>query len=1120
MLQSLTSILLRVHRSVDPWRRLALLLLLALLLPGARAAGTPEKRHWDLAGGDAAQTLRTFVELSGEQVFYLVPKVRGVKTNPVRGDFTAREAIAVMLARTALVAVEDEHTGAFMINRVPPARAAAPEGGAKEPPQDPPPPMKRKHPLALFSTWLALALAPGHSAAAADPAGVVDPAQLGTLAGTISNAATGAYLEGAEISVAPGGATALTARDGRYALSLPAGSYQVTIRYTGLDPETIPVTVRAGGSVTQDAALTAGIYKLSAFVVESEREGNALAVTQQRNAPNVKNVISSDAFGNVADLNLANFLMRVPGFSTEISEGEIMRVQIRGTSPNLNSFSIDGTRGANGSTRTYERGADIDRISADFIETIEVSKAMTPDIDADSIGGAVNLKTKSALDRKGRRINYSFANNYNVSQKAFRPLGSAGYSDLLLDGRLGVLATVSYNESLKPRDCNTIVWERTTDTSRPAWFNANAFGRDQLRHRRAGASVRFDYKVSDATRVYVSTAFSAYDDQLNRRWIRLSTPSNANVTILSPQVVESRNQTFTFYQLLRNRDVRTLNLGAGLESTVWGGKLDASLNYSESHGTDLDRMTPQRTVSGTAWHQEMTAPNNGIVLRQIGGPAITDWRNSTLGSFDLQDFDSNDQIYGAQLNYRKPLPTRFPLALKTGLRARQQTRTRDNDRNLNAYVGPNGVVGPVGAANDDNLERFYDAGYDYVPNKSQPKNAGLPSLYMDMAKLLGELRQSPQLFKRDVGASVRDSIRNDTEARELVSAGYVMADARFGRLGIVTGVRVEDTRVTGKGFRQEITAEEKARRAAWTGPVTSEETDRRTRAEYGNRVSLRGQYRDYFPSIHFRYRITPNFLARLSYSNGIGRPNFGSIVPSMSVNHDEMTVTANNPSLKPQYSKNYDATLEYYFEPAGLVSVAVFEKRLTDFIFRKSRGELQPGNEYGDAYVGYMLTTDFNGGYARIRGLEASYQQQFTNLPGFWSGFGLFANATWLETKGDYGDVGSVVTQSELPNFTPRAANVGVSYIRNRWTVRVMANHTGNRLIVYNDDPSQREYQFATTPIDVNLAYAFSKKFRVYVDVIDVFNVGRQNQYLYVPERKSATFVYSTVVKVGISGNF
>jgi TonB-dependent receptor len=1061
--------------------------LLVAVAPLIAAVGGASKITFDIPAATAAQALKKFSSQSGQQLLYSNTDIAGITTNEVKGEFTSDDALTRLLAGTSLVATRDSANGAVAIGR------------------------GDSHPNGQRAA----------QATASDrPANLGQP---GGITGTVSNAATGTFLEGAQVTLTPGEAIALTTRDGRFSFPRVApGDYALAISYAGLDSKTVPVNVMPGVATRADVALTAAIYQLSTFVVEGEREGNAAAIVQQRNAANVKNVLSSDAFGNVADFNLGNFLQRIPGFSTEISEGEIVRVQIRGAGSDLSSVSIDGTRAANGATRTFGRGFDINTIPTEFIETIEVTKAATPDMDADSIGGAVNLKAKSALDRKGRRTNYAYGYSYNWEQKTFRPAGNVGYSDVLLDGKLGVLFTASYNETHQPRNANGITWQATTDLSKPAWFNADTFGQDQVKHTRAGSSLRFDYKLGDATRIFLSTQWSYYYDQLNRRWGRLSTLAATNVLAVTDRTVDTRNQTFTYYQTLRNRDLITTNVMLGGESSVLGGKLDFTANYSPSKGTDRDRLFPQRTVAGVGFHEERGGDHKFITLTQISGPDILDPRNSLFNSFDIPDTVSHDRVIGAQINFKRPVPFPVPLALKTGARFREQRREQDNTRRLYAYVGPNGVAGPVGANNDDNLQRLFDTDYRYQPNGATPVHAGLNinDQFFNLPLLEGELHAHPELFREDLVSGPRDSIRNDNTITEQVTAVYLQGELKLGRLGVLGGVRLEDTRIHGDGYKQEITPPERARRAAFVGAVTPAETLRRTLAEFGNPTSSSGRYHSFFPSLHLKYQLTSNLLARASYSNGIGRPNFGSIVPTTTVNNDNLTISANNPGLKPQYSDSYDVTLEYYFRPAGLASVAVFEKRITDFIFTRTGLVLGPGNEFGENYNGYTLTTQDNGGSARIRGLEASLQQQFSNLPGIWKRFGAFANFTWQETRGDYGTPGAVTTQHELANFTPRGGNAGITYTGHPWMVRVLANHTGERLLAYTADPSQRQYLMKATPIDINATYALNRYVSLYLDVINLFNAGRQYQYRWIPDHRSDTWVYTTFVKFGVRGAF
>lgn len=110
----------------------------------------------------------------------------------------------------------------------------------------------------------------------------------GSVVGFVSNAAMKLNLEGAIVTVAQFGITAQTDNSGRFVLTgLPPGTHTVQVSYTGLDPSTFQATVAEGQRTTRDIELTSGIYKLDAFKVTGEREGNALALTMQRNADNV-----------------------------------------------------------------------------------------------------------------------------------------------------------------------------------------------------------------------------------------------------------------------------------------------------------------------------------------------------------------------------------------------------------------------------------------------------------------------------------------------------------------------------------------------------------------------------------------------------------------------------------------------------------------------------------------------------------------------------------------------------------------------------------------------------------------------------------------------------------------
>ncbi|MDO8545636.1 MAG: TonB-dependent receptor [Opitutaceae bacterium] len=945
--------------------------------------------------------------------------------------------------------------------------------------------------------------------------------ETGTITGRVSNAGTKAYLDGADVTLEPGGFSVLTSPTGEFVIPrVPVGTYSLTAAYTGLDAKTIPVSVGPGGRSQHDIQLTSGIYQLDRFVVAGEREGNAAAITSQRNADNVKTVMASDAFGNVADLNIGNFIMRMPGVTKFEQEGDVTTIMIRGISDGLSMVTLDGEQGASASPLGgMKRGFEVDKISADFIESIEVVKSLTPDMDAGAVGGIVNLKTKSALTRKGRHVTFQAGEAYNVWRKTFRPYFSVSYSDVLgADQKLGVLITASYNETNKPRDNSNFAYEQTTDTDRPIWFNATAWGEDWTNHTRVGISTRLDYKLTPTTTVYTSIMHSDYDVTLDRRRGAMSNPSAANIIQVTNKTSEARNQTFTYTQQYIERTIKTQSYMIGGESRLLDGRLEFQATLSPSKGDQTNFNTP-RVVTGVQLRQDRSRTHNYVTITQTGGPDIFDPRNTLLNTVAIPQEALKDRVIGGRIDFNRSLETKWPLLLKIGGRYRSVRKSNDETANTFAYVGPNGVAGPIGAANDDDLPRFFDPKYSHqaftYPTDRMP--------YFDGAKILQAMADTPDYFRKNIANSVQNSIANDVELTEDIIAAYVMFTLRTGRLTTVAGVRFEDTQLSGNGFKNEISAGEAARRAAWVGAVTPAETERRTLAQFNNPIAAEAGYNNFFPSLNFKYTIRPNLLARAAYAESIGRPPLGSIRPTISVNTTNETLTANNPNLKPQHAQNLDLSLEYYFKSAGMVSVGAFRKDLSDFIFRSASGiSLQPGNPYGEQYVGYDLITSINGGTAWVRGLEFAYQQQLSgfNLPRYLKAFGLFANFTWLETEGNYTDPNGVSSSSAVPNFTPRSGNLGLSWIARGWTVRIKGKYEGDRLRSYNANPAQRIYTNHNYPIDLNLAYTINRRLTAFVDVINVFDARTFDDYIYVEDRPLRTFKFSTYIKAGISGRF
>ncbi len=173
-----------------------------------------------------------------------------------------------------------------------------------------------------------------------------------------------------------------------------------------------------------------------------------------------------------------------------------------------------------------------------------------------------------------------------------------------------------------------------------------------------------------------------------------------------------------------------------------------------------------------------------------------------------------------------------------------------------------------------------------------------------------------------------------------------------------------------------------------------------------------------------------------------------------------------------------------------MITAGVFLKELKNFIYTAGGALVPSGQEngFGGEYAGFTYTSQYNGGFAKVKGVEISYSQQFTFLPGFWSGFGAYANLTKLQAEGNYGAGAAVALAptSKIAGFNPTNGNVGISYIRNRASVRLQLNYRGRYLTTFNVNESRLVYLRPRPMVSLKLNYRISKNFDAYMDLANV----------------------------------
>ncbi|WP_158277466.1 TonB-dependent receptor [Opitutus sp. ER46] len=954
----------------------------------------------------------------------------------------------------------------------------------------------------------------------------VSRVEAASLSGTVSNAATRRFLEGARVDVPALGLSAITDQTGNYLLlDLPAGTHQVVASYTGLDP--IHATVAVGGSdrAVHNFDLTAEVYRLEEFRVSGEREGNAASITRQRTADNVKSVVALDAFGRLSNDNAGELLVRLPGIGGRLDdEGNITGVMIRGTAPGLNTVSVDGNLQA--STGGMGRDFRPHAISGALFDEIDVVKAPTPDMPADSLGGSVNFKTRSALDMKEtRRFAYRLSGRWAApfydtipmrEQRRLHPLLNASYQEVFnaFGGthNLGISVDAFYSENVSGYYKMIQDYEYTLNSPAYVWDYRTTDGYNN--RKQTSTNFKVDYRLSDNSRFFLNFLYNDAFEPYNRLYTMRAYTSRSvgttsssgiapgyteDVTQVNP-ISSSRVQlNSTMYSFMTRE--RQLNLGGKHEFDRW--KLDYDANYNYSHPNLGNGRTPDQSggiftmnTTKTGWILDKTGSDIYPQFTQTSGASLSSIASYGSGQLVTRNGGRDTDIYAASANASYVLPTTLKAIVKAGARYRSERfDVTAGDRQW-AYAG-----GALGSLVDPSI----------VTSGELRHGIDLP--YVESSLAMRSIREHPEFWKENLYYAESGRLSDSSQVTEDVLAAYLQSQVTVKRLRILIGSRFERTDVDAFGRIAAKSLTTAAQQAA--DPIGS------ARLDYDHPQTTRGHYADWFPGVYLTYRIAPNLQARANWSNSIGRPAASQLTPSRTVSDTNGTVTINNPSLKPQHAENWDASLEYYFEPVGLLSVGVFRKDLTDFITSAQVGVIGtgPDNGYNGDYSGYGLISAFNGGNARMQGIELNYQQQFSFLPGLLKGLGVFANYTQLTTNGDYGE-STVRSTSEIANFVPKTANGGLTYKYRRFGARVLVNYTGRYLSNYSADPSRLQYRMAKTTVNLGTSYELTKGLSLFCDLANIFNAPQKLYRGLSSSHISAATYNGTVMTFGVSGRF
>ncbi len=937
----------------------------------------------------------------------------------------------------------------------------------------------------------------------------------GTITGRILNPATGEYVRNAEVKIDASGQAAVSESGGRYRLpDVAAGTITVRVTFLGSTPATATLTVTPGATVTQDFELTSaiekpdgkdGTFKLAKFVVSNEREGNAKALMEQRNSMNITNSVASDVFGDVAEGNVGEFLKHMPGVELDLVQGEIRTIRLRGLDSEYTQVTLDGvslaSADANAGAAGNARAFSFEQVSLASMESIEVSKTISADVDANAPAGTINLKTKRAFDRSGRRVSAqanltafsarfgpddSFGPDDRMSRK-LHPGGIFDYSDVFFNKRLGVNLNISESMAYSANARTTVTYNYapTAADPRPVVPTALNFLHAPRTNRRSTVNFTADYKATDRLVLSLGLLYNYADLNNPQRSLTFNTGARNTVVgadplrsfttnstaanvVSNPAAIVKLGQTLTVLPRFEYR-VGNLQLEgkfAGSNSISWydpRGRRDSIRDAGGPTLTGLTYTAQRSTLRSVDWHIVQTAGpdmNNGAFYTN---PTIT----IDDGRYALTD------VYSGEIVGTLRTTTLLPVVWKAGVKRRYEVRdfrldTESLRYNLNG-VGPLGAYGPFRSPFD------FDMGGTNT-NASLKSNTGGTVYMPDLVRMGGLFRDNPNQFSQTITAAnfYNAFIGNRRNYEETIDGAFLMGTTTIKNLIVRAGIRREDTSTDSLEFNPRSPAEVNAAGYADTAGRANTIDGLKYQFFSKPKVHRTGGYDNYFPSASLKYKITPSLDAQFGFSSTIRRPTFRDISGVWVVNDDNLTVSAPNPTLKPESSKNLAARLAYYFEPVGIVAANFYQNNVKG-LFITNRLTAQEFGYQGDLDLSNydFLTTTASVNDVTVRGMELEYSQSLSFLPNPFKGLNIRASYTR--------------SYASIPkaNMVPHSLNAGLSYSYRRLSIYSNLNWRDNYPTTVTGNP--RFYRHRAN-LDIGGGFPLSHRLSFFFSARNLFN--------------------------------
>lgn len=784
------------------------------------------------------------------------------------------------------------------------------------------------------------------------------------------------------------------------------------------------------------------------IVVTGSRAALRSAIAKQRDSDKIAGVVDSDALGNFADINVSESLRRIAGIMVENDQGEGRYVTVRGMNADLNAMTINGVSTASPEDR---RGIMLDGVPTDLLDSMTVYKTLTPNLDADMIGGAIDIETLSAFSFDDRHVRMLAETSWNeLTQDADNPKLSATFADRfsITGGELGAAVILSdQSRRIVAHNNENGGW---SDTAPNDDYEMRYY---DLTREREGIVINLDYLSDGGVTTYLRTFHNRYVDTEYRGKWETRDGLEDNDPVINGEVfsyADSKMDTEARWRPER-REISTFQLG-----TEWqlknGSSLTLELFGSRSEQDDRNKYAViyrTKKVKSPILYDN-SDPKKPVVTYP---EEFSDPTNFPLKAFEHDDGMTTDRDIGVKFDMTWSLGA--ATELQYGLKYRQ--REKRNDFNFCAY---------------EPLDDIFLTSADVVPispylgslHGPAPSAANVRS-YLDRIGT-GTVNLSDGTTCASTGPDFEfsgdeeeESVPADWHTDENVAAAYVMASTLTNNALWVYGLRYEATSATyaGKNFDGD---------------------------GFAGHVDYDKDYTFLAPSVNAKFALSDTQIARFGLFRSLVRPGFKQSRAGAIIDVDDNEIEGGNPGLSPTSAWNVDLSYEYYLGEETFFAAGAFFKRIEDSIVEVVSDRILLRGQTWDKASTYVNTGDSD-----ILGMEVSFQTSWKN------GLLLVVNYTWADGESELPEDAAAGGRT-IPYFkqADKTANLVIGYDKKPWDIRLAANYRSDYLDEVGDDALLDRYTSSHMQLDFTLKYRITDALQLRAAAL---NLNDRPEYYY-----------------------